>query len=120
VVGAPPYSPMLSAFEFQIRRMRDAMRRHGDGATPLWIDEIGWGSGSGGSPLNKGPGGQAAMLRRAFTFVVRHHHSLGIDRVLWYPFRDSGHTPAGCVFCSTTGLLEPNGAPKPAWHSFRA
>jgi hypothetical protein len=119
VVGAHPYSPKLSSYKFQIRRLAAAIRRHGHRGTPIWIDEIGWGSGHGGSPLNKGPKGQAQMLRRAFTFGARSRHTLDVRRILWYPWRDSGHTPEQCAFCGRTGLRLPDGSPKPSWHAFR-
>src|SRR6266516_1786436 len=99
VVGAHPYSPKISGYEFQIRRLEAAIRRHGHRGTPIWIDEIGWGSGHGGGPLNKGPEGQARMLRRAFGFAAQSRRRLDVQRILWYPWRDSGHTPVKCAFC---------------------
>ena len=119
VVGAHPYSPKISSYKFQLRRLAAVIRRHDDRVTPIWIDEIGWGSGRGGSPLNKGPEGQAQMLRRAFSFAARSRHKLDVQRILWYPWRDSLGTPEKCAFCGRTGLRRPDGSPKPAWHVFR-
>ena len=118
VVGVHPYSPKISSYEFQIRKLAAAIRRSGHRGTPIWIDEIGWGSGHGGSPINKGPEGQAQMLRRAVTFAARNRNRLGIQRILWFPWRDSGHTPEACAFCDVTGLRRSNGSAKPAWHVF--
>jgi polysaccharide biosynthesis protein PslG len=118
VVGAHPYSPKISAYEFQVRRLAATIRRHGHRGTPIWIDEIGWGSGRGGSPLNKGPEGQARMLRRAFRFAARNRHRLDVRRILWYPWRDAGRTPEKCAFCGRTGLRQSDGSPKPSWRAF--
>jgi hypothetical protein len=119
VVGAHPYSPHLSSSEFQVRRLRAAIVHHHDSRTPIWIDEIGWGSARGGSPLNDGPAGQATKLHRLFRFAQRSRRALRIQRVLWYPWRDSGHTPEACTFCGSTGLIRRDGAVKPAWRAFR-
>jgi polysaccharide biosynthesis protein PslG len=119
VVGAHPYSPKISQYEFQLRRLAATIQRYGHGATPIWIDEIGWGSGRSGSPLNKGPEGQAQMLRRAFEFAAHNRRRLDVQRILWFSWRDSANTSEQCAFCGGTGLRGPNGAAKPAWRVFR-
>jgi hypothetical protein len=120
VVGAHPYSPTLSGYKLQLRRLGRVIRRNHDGGTPIWIDEIGWGSGPPSeSPQNKGLRGQASFLRRAFSFAQANRRHLGIQRILWFPWRDSGHTPTACAFCGVTGLIRTGGAAKPSWGSFR-
>ena len=57
--------------------------------------------------------------RGLFRFAQRSRHALRIQRVLWYPWRDSGHTPEACTFCGSTGLIRRDGAAKPAWRAFR-
>jgi hypothetical protein len=94
------------------------MRRHHDGS-PIWIDEIGWASARAGSGYAKGPGGQAQMLRRAFRFALRHRDELRIDRLIWYPWRDTKHAPEACALCKTSGLLGRGGRAKPAWEAYR-
>jgi hypothetical protein len=115
-VGAHPYSPKLSGYKFQLRKLHGAIKHHHD---PIWIDEIGWGSGPRRtSPLNKGPKGQAKFLRRSFEFATHNRRRLGIKRIVWFPWRDSGHTPPGCVFCGKTGLRAADGKAKPSWRAF--
>ena len=118
VVGVHPYSPRISGYKLQIRRVAATIRRHGHRGTPIWIDEIGWGSGHGGSALNKGPAGQARMLRRAFTFATRNRDRLDVRRILWYSWRDS-RGAGTCIFCASTGLRRRGGSAKPAWNEFR-
>ncbi len=119
VVGVHPYSPTFSGFTYQLDRMAQVIHRYHDSHTPMWIDEIGWGSGRGGSPQNKGLRGQATILSRAFHFAARNRNRLGIERIMWFPWRDSGHTPTQCSFCGVTGLIHSNGTPKPSWRAFR-
>jgi hypothetical protein len=119
VVGAHPYSPQFSGFTYQLQRLANVIRRYHDRQTPIWVDEIGWGSGRGGSPQNKGPRGQARILRRAFRYASRNRNRLGIRRIMWFPWRDSGHTPTQCSFCGVTGLIRSDGSAKPSWRSFR-
>lgn len=119
IVGVHPYSPTLSGFKYQVRRIHRVIRRHHDSGTQLWIDEIGWGSGRGGSPLNKGPHGQARILRQAFRFARRNRRRLDVGRIIWFPWRDSGHTPTSCTFCGLTGLIRSDGRAKPSWGAFR-
>lgn len=120
VVGVHPYAPDIKGYAFQIEKMRAAMRKHHDGSTPIWIDEIGWGSARSGGSLSLGPKGQAAMLRRAFHFTLEHRHALNVRRIYWYPWRDTKHVPASCKFCQTTGLLRRAGKPKPSWHAYQS
>jgi hypothetical protein len=118
-VGVHPYSPRLSGFKYQLERTSRALHNNHHGRTPMYIDEIAWGSARGGSPQNKGPHGQAAMLRRAFTYVLRHRAHLNIKMLMWWPFRDSRNVPPSCVFCKTVGLVNRKGHPKPAWTTYR-
>ncbi len=119
VVGSHPYSPNMAGVRSQVTRVRRAMNRHGDRSTPLWIDEIGWGSARSGSLIDKGPRGQARLLRRSFQYFASHRRSLGIGRVFWYPFRDGRYNANVCGFCNSEGLFDRHGAAKPAWTAFK-
>ena len=116
-VGAHPYAPKFAGTKFQLKKLHKAVKHHHD---PIWIDEIGWGSGPrSSSPLNKGPKGQAGFLRRSFRFATRNRRRLGIQRIIWFPWRDSGRTPPSCVFCGKSGLIAASGSAKPSWRAFR-
>jgi hypothetical protein len=118
-VGSHPYSSSLSGVRSQVTRLRRAMNRHRDRSTPLWIDEIGWGSARSGSLINKGPRGQARMLKRSFAYFASHRRRLGIGRVYWYPFRDTHYNADTCGFCNSEGLFNRHGKAKPAWKAFK-
>ncbi len=120
-VGVHPYDPDIAGMARQVKRIRAVMDAAGRPGTPIWIDELGWGSGATGSKLNLGPEGQAAMLSQAFDYVLANRKELGIEHLMWYPLRDPpavANNP--CGFCDSAGLLEATGAPKPAWAAFRS
>ena len=53
------------------------MKKHGDAATPLWISEVAWGSAPPDSHgINKGPTGQAKMLKDAYNLFLSHRGDL--------------------------------------------
>jgi hypothetical protein len=121
VVGVHPYAPTMPDVLSQIRKMRAAMDANGGRSTALWVDEIGWGSATGGSKLNVGLRGQAAMLTHALSELEARRGELGIDKVIWYPLRDPASGEQGaCGFCDSEGLLDSSGDPKPSWSAYRA
>ena len=105
----------------EIKRLRKVMRKNGDGRKPLWITEIGWGSGHKTRfGLTKGKKGQARILKRSFRALEAKREHFKIAQVLWFNFRDPGGHAQGCSFCSSAGLLKANLDPKPAWSAFRS
>ena len=107
----------------EVKRFRRVMQKHGDGHTPLWITEIGWGSlPKKATPFGqtKGKKGQARILKHSLHALKEKRHSWHIKKVLWFNFRDpKGGSVAHCSFCSSAGLLEHNARPKPSWNAFR-
>lgn len=89
VAAVHPYSQRVTGVVEIVRRSRQVMRRHGDGAKPLFVTEMGWTSGHG---LTKQPqftwdtteAGQALRLRTAMTSLSKLRGRLGIERVTWY------------------------------------
>lgn len=123
IAALHPYGRTVRQMLSEIRRVRHAMRKGGDGRTPLWITEIGWGSlPKNATPyrLTKGKRGQKRILKHSFRALKKKRHHWHIKRVLWFNFRD----PRGggvdlCSFCSSAGLLNYDYSPKPAWSAFR-
>jgi hypothetical protein len=119
-VAIHPYGASLNRVRQEIQRMRDTMKRRGDAATPLWIDEIAWGSAPPDRVgINKGPSGQAQMLRRSFELILKNRAAWNIQHLFWYHWRDPKRSRAACTFCGSAGLLKFNRTAKPSLTAFR-
>jgi hypothetical protein len=121
IAALHPYALTVHQMLGEIKRFRKVMRKHGDGRKPLWITEIGWGSGPPTrTGLTEGKKGQARMLKRSFRALKHRRSRYHIKQVLWFSFRDPGGQTQGCRFCATAGLLKTNLKPKPAWWAFKS
>ncbi len=119
VAADHPYAAGALGAANQIRHTAAVMRRHRDGSTPLWIDEVGWSSGHlKGFPLAVGPRGQARRLRETLAFVRAKARKLGIGRVDWFAWRDPPRSQFDCGSCFNFGLLTHHGRAKRSWHAF--
>jgi Glycosyl hydrolase catalytic core len=129
VAALHPYHCCLDGFRRQILRFRAPMMNHGDGATPLWLTELAWGSAPPDDfGINKGLAGQAQMLRDSFNIVLSHRGAWNVKRLFWFLWRDPppSQGTGGCSFCASAGLLRydrnpepPYDNPKPAYNWFR-
>jgi hypothetical protein len=116
-----PYGGTIARVRQQITQFRSTMKRARDAATPLWIDEIAWGSAARDSRgINKGPAGQARMLKRGYKMILTNRSAWNIQRLFWYHWRDPFYTMASCTFCSSAGLLRNSRSPKPALAAFKS
>jgi hypothetical protein len=115
-----PYASTIDRQRLSIQRFRNAMTRHGDGDTPVWISELGWGSAPPDRfGINRGLEGQKTMLRRSFKLILSHRKAWNIQRLFWFRWRDPQHSQAGtCSFCASAGLLRYNRTQKPAYATF--
>jgi hypothetical protein len=97
------------------------MRENGDAAKPLWITELGWGSGPPDRfGLNKGVEGQEQLLTEAYSLLLRERTAWHIDRVYWFEWRDPPpSSEVACSFCSSAGLLRNDRQPKPSYDAFK-
>jgi hypothetical protein len=114
-VALHPYVADARAMEPQIRNLRRVMRRHGDGATPLYVTELGWGSDSYQTRWERGLYGQARELDQAFSMLASHRRPWNVAGVWWFTWADAGRY---CQFCDSAGLLTDNREAKPAWYRF--
>lgn len=119
VAASHPYAPTLYYLRYAIRHYRKVMKRHGDRHTPLWITEIGWGSGHPDGNMNKGPRGQKRMLKKSFKLILHNRKHWHIGRLSWFEWRDPGKGADGCSFCTTSGLLKHGGHPKPSFRAYK-
>jgi hypothetical protein len=116
-----PYAKDITQFRQEIQRVRQVITGHNDAATPLWISELAWGSAPPDSiGINKGPAGQAQMLRRAFQMVLANRTAWNVQHLFWYHWRDPRRSQASCSFCASAGLLNFNRTAKPALNAFKS
>jgi hypothetical protein len=121
-VAVHPYSPNMYGLRYQMRRIRNVMRRYNHRSAGIRVTEIGWGSARGNHSLLKGPKGQARMLRKSFRLLTRHRNrrsGWNVRGVNWFSWQDGS---AGCAFCPSAGLFSgPPGdrKPKRSWQAFR-
>ena len=115
VVGLHPYAWDVDAMRSQILEVRSVMRREGDGRTPLWLDEFGWGSGNRYS-FDKGMEGQKDELVGAYEMLMANQRAWRIGRTYWFSWEDD--PPPTCYYCSTSGLFTVGLTPKPSWYGY--
>jgi hypothetical protein len=97
------------------------MNKNGGRATPLWLTELGWGSGRPDRfGLSKGPVGQARLLTASFKLILNRRKAWNVQRLFWFDWRDPSSADVGkCSFCATAGLLNYDRTRKPAYFAFR-
>jgi hypothetical protein len=117
-----PYGRDVYQSGQEITRFRAVMTNHDDGATPLWITEIGWGSAPPDHfGINQGPQGQERMLNGAFKLILSKRKAWNVQRLFWFHWRDPrAAQPGTCSFCASAGLLKHDRTPKPALPTFRS
>jgi hypothetical protein len=120
VAALHPYARDVDHVRLAIGRFRAVMTNHVDGATPLWITELGWGSAPPDRfGINKGLTGQQQMLTDSFKLILSHRSAWNVQRIYWYRLRDDPADPTpSCSFCASAGLLYYNHSPKPAYWAF--
>ncbi|HEY6731171.1 MAG TPA: hypothetical protein VI039_09125 [Solirubrobacterales bacterium] len=114
-VALHPYVADARAMGKQLENLRRIMRRNGDGATPLYLTELGWGSDSGPTRWQRGFWGQANQLSKAFSMLSANRLRWGVRGAWWFTWSDEG---GSCVFCRSAGLLNAKREAKPAWYRF--
>jgi hypothetical protein len=120
-VAIHPYGATLNRVRQEIQRTRNVMKSRADGATPLWVDEIAWGSAPPDQVgINKGLAGQAQMLRRGFRMILKNRTAWNVERLFWYHWRDPRRSQASCTFCGSAGLLTFRRAAKPSLAAYRS
>jgi hypothetical protein len=106
-----PYGSTPQVSVQRIRSMRRIMSRYGDGRKPIWVTEIGWGTGGLPSPLTVSPQLQATYLVDTYRELAATRRRLGVAGVIWFSFRDRD----GWAWFDNSGLLTTGLQPKPSW-----
>jgi hypothetical protein len=116
-----PYTFNPGLMAVHIAELRAVMRRNGDGRTPLYITEFGWGSqtrAAGGDGFEKGPATQAGYLKRAWAILLKNRRRWKLASAYWFTWQDVPAWSTRCGFCDSTGLLGLDGEPKAALRGF--
>jgi hypothetical protein len=116
-VALHPYVAEAGPMYAQIEDLRRVMRFHGDGGTPLYMTELGWGSDGFESRWERGPRGQARELDRSFAMLIENRARWRIGGVWWFSWADAF---GSCQFCDSAGLLTADREAKPSWYRFNA
>jgi hypothetical protein len=116
-VALHPYVADAGALEGEIENLRRVMSFNGDGATQLYVTEMGWGSDGFESRWERGPRGQARELDRSFAMLAGNRRRWRIGGVWWFSWTDQA---GSCQFCDSAGLLTSHREAKPSWYRFNA
>jgi polysaccharide biosynthesis protein PslG len=114
-VAIHPYATTPHNAVVDLREVRRIMARFGDKRKPLWVTEVGW--GTGGSPntaLTVSAAKQAKYVSQTFNQMAANRGRLRIQGVVWYSFQDL----PGSIWFNHTGLFTTDFAPKPSWRAF--
>jgi hypothetical protein len=107
------------------REVHAVMARHGDGAKPIWMTELGWntqstepgscntGMWAGQKPLGVSEEQQAEFLTQAYGCLAADPI---VEVALWFGIQDI----PGAQYAAGYGLFRPNGSPKPSAAAFKA
>ncbi len=120
-IAIHPYGAKLHSVKRTVWRWRQELAAAHARRDRIWVTEIGWASGGGDHPLNKGPRGQARLIGEALEFFTKKRHKLRVANVDVYAWRDAAPGADQCLWCAESGLLHYDGLrPKPAWRVFRS
>ena len=89
-------------------QMRDALKRNGDAAKPLWITEIGWPTHDRAYGVSEEKQAQYVARMSAATFAQ------GLPVLTWYTYGDY-EDPTGANQEAWFGFFRPDGSPKPSY-----
>jgi polysaccharide biosynthesis protein PslG len=119
-VAIHPYAPNLSQLATNLNGARRIINQGGDRRAPIWLTEVGWGSGPAhaGDPHSKGLQGQANLVGKSFRLFERRHKRWRLGKVFYFSWTDTPN--GGSSWYANAGLLYANLSPKPAWGTFRS
>ncbi|NJP06519.1 MAG: hypothetical protein HC837_13285 [Chloroflexaceae bacterium] len=112
-----PFTPETGQIGYggDISKLRTVIEQYG--AKPIWATEFGWSTGpadrlaQGGDPVD--PETQANYLVRGAVMLS----VAGIERIIWYKFKDDGPTNQYGMFGTASGPTDFSD-PKPAYFAF--
>jgi hypothetical protein len=115
-VAPHPYGATIGKVSSQIELYRKVMKRAGDSGAAMYVTEVGAGSASGGSSLNRGTRGQATLLTQIYKYFAKQRTKFNVEAVDWFSWMDSKSSI--CSWCSSSGLLTTKAKAKPSYKAF--
>ena len=105
IIAIHPYSGAVRDIKKQFRLTREMLDRARLVEAPIWVTEIGWGTGSGDSEsIDRLPRAASDTTCAAPSgWRSGCDNASAIGRVVWYQWRDG--TDDICKWCGTSGLL---------------
>ncbi|MEA2347926.1 MAG: polysaccharide biosynthesis protein PslG [Thermoleophilaceae bacterium] len=113
-----PYGVDERGVEGAILRMRSLLKKVHDNKRPLWVTEVGWGSGGEASPFTKSAKDQGKLLTSTAKLLEKKRKKFKLGAVFWFSWRDRLDPGNAGVWQDHTGLFKRDGGPKPAWDAF--
>ncbi len=88
---------------------------------PLWVTELGWGTGGPPHAFAVTREVQAAYLRATYDQMVACRSRWGLEKAIWFALKDvtSAQLGEADYWGMNTGLYDAAGAPKPSLDAFR-
>ena len=118
-IAVHPYGASIASVRGTLGRWRKELKDARALGDPIYVTEIGWASGGGKHPLNRGVRGQAQMIDKALTFFTAKRKRFNIANVDIYAWRDAAPGADQCQWCAKSGMLRyERRRPKPAWRAF--
>ena len=102
-------------------QLRSALAGTSGGSKPMWVTEIGWGTGGLATPMTVGGGWlgyrrQAEYLREAYRELLRVREAYRIRGAVWFNLNDRR---PGTYWFYNAGLFDVRGNAKPSWGAMR-
>jgi hypothetical protein len=118
-IALHPYGPGVGSVRKQVQQARKAVKKAHDPKVGIVIGELGWASsGSHKSDQVVGAKGQATRLRKGLQMLIGKRKAWNVQNVFIYLWRDPT-TETPCLWCPGAGLVEVDGAAKPALSAVR-
>jgi hypothetical protein len=121
VLALHPYAKNAQGLEGALIRLRDLLRRVGDGRRVIWLTEVGYATdGPKDHFLVDSEKGQARKLISTLRFLKKNHKRFNVGTVHWFRWRDQATYKQNTeVWPDYAGLYRKDGSPKPSCHKFR-
>ncbi|MBJ7332925.1 MAG: hypothetical protein JHC95_23730, partial [Solirubrobacteraceae bacterium] len=119
-LGVHPYESSTQNMLKALRGTREALNSLGATKTDMWITEFGWSTtGPVAQGRTKTESQQAQLIKNSLTKIIGERKKLRVRSAIYYSWIDLPPHPGGDDYWGLhTGILRPDGSPKPALNAF--